>query len=399
MPTRLTETAIRAAIAAAAASGARRDLSDAGLPGLRLRVTPAGSASWVLACRDQAGAMRRFPLGRWPEMGLSEARDKARSTHTKVREGADPIAERRRIRAAGQDAAAGIGTLGALVSIYGAGPGQELKTWGEAKRRIEHVFRAHLSRPLTALTAADLQLTADAHPAKQSAAAATRYLRPVMRWGVTRGYGTKALADLSPPTTVKVRNRILSREELAAILPVISADNSYCRAMRFMLLTLARRSEVCNARWRDIDLVAAEWRIPDTKNGRPHRVPLSRQALQHLQEAELRRPDDLVFATKGGQALANWDRVTKTIHRQSKTSGWTRHDLRRTGATLLGDLGVEPHVVEAALNHSAVHSQLAAIYNQSRYAPQVRHALQLLADHLDGIAAYGATVIPLRAAS
>jgi integrase len=345
--------------------------------------------------------MRRFPLGRWPEMGLSEARDKARSLRAKVKdEGADPIAERRRIRAAGQDAAVGIGTLSAVLAAYGTGRGQELKTWPEAKRRIEHVFHAHLSRPLATLSAADLQLTADAHPAKQSAAAAVRYLRPVLRWGVIRGYGTKQLTDISPPATVKVRNRILDRSELVAILSIIKADGrAYHRAMWFMLLTLARRSEVCNARWRDIDFISAEWRISETKNGRPHRIPLSRQALEHLQNIEMRPSDKLIFATKSGGVLENWDKATKVIHRDSGTIGWTRHDLRRTGATLLGDLGVEPHVIEAALNHAVLHSQLAAVYNQARYVPQVRHALQLLADRLDGIAADGADVITLRAAS
>lgn len=60
------------------------------------------------------------------------------------------------------------------------------------------------------------------------------------------------------------------------------------------------------------------------------------------------------------------------------TPGWTRRDLRRTGATLLGELGVEPHVIEAAL--TAIHSRLASTYNQARYLPAVRTALQMLAD-------------------
>ena len=60
---------------------------------------------------------------------------------------------------------------------------------------------------------------------------------------------------------------------------------------------------------------------------------------------------------------------------------------------MLGELGVDPHVVESALNHAAVHSSLAATYNQARYRPQVRAALQLLADRLDGIAAGAAEVV------
>src|SRR4051794_36966906 len=101
MPARLTETAIKKAIHEAVETG-RRDLADAACQGLRLRVTPNGKASWALACRDRRGRMRRFTLGAYPEKGISEARNEARSLHAKVKQdGADPVAERRRERAIG----------------------------------------------------------------------------------------------------------------------------------------------------------------------------------------------------------------------------------------------------------------------------------------------------------
>jgi hypothetical protein len=94
--------------------------------------------------------------------------------------------------------------------------------------------------------------------------------------------------------------------------------------------------------------------------------------------------------------LAAWDLWTKRFMAASGTSGWHRHDLRRTGATLLGELGTEPHVIESALNHAHVSTQLASVYNRFRYGPQVADALQRLADALDGIATGGADVVPLR---
>ena len=106
--------------------------------------------------------------------------------------------------------------------------------------------------------------------------------------------------------------------------------------------------------------------------------------------------DALVFPSATGKALVNWDRETKRLQKATGTAGWQRHDLRRTGATLLGELGTPPHVVEAALNHAAIHSALAATYNRARYLPEVRAALGLLAERLDGIAAGGAEVVPLR---
>ena len=80
----------------------------------------------------------------------------------------------------------------------------------------------------------------------------------------------------------------------------------------------------------------------------------------------------------------------------SATAGWTRHDLRRTGATMLGEMGELPDIIEAALNHVAIHSPLAATYNRSRYRPQVGMALQRLADELDKIENGGAVIVPFR---
>jgi integrase len=415
MPVRLTETAISRALREAQASGKRRDLSDAGQEGLRLRVTGTGTASWVLACRDPQGRMRRFPLGGWPALSVSAAREKARALRVTVRGGADPIAEARKQRAIGRDAKAGIGTLGALLDIYGGpvakkgepvgtkarviGAGKHLKTWHEQRTKMDLVFGKMLKQPLATLKAADLQMAADAYPSQSSASAAVRYLRPVLKWAARRRYVARDVAAVDTPATVKRRDRVLTAEELAKLLPVLSAPdaNTYAKALRFMLLTLCRRDEAAEARWRDVDLEAATWTIPVTKSGRPHLVPLSRQAVAMLRAIGPGAPGDRVFAARGGGKLRNWDRATKVTMKATGTAGWHRHDLRRTGATLLGEMGTEPHVIEAALNHASIHSQLAAAYNRARYFPAVQAALQRLADRVDGIAQGGAEVRSLAA--
>jgi integrase len=242
-------------------------------------------------------------------------------------------------------------------------------------------------------------MAADAYRSKASASAAVRYVRPILKWAAQRRYVARDVALVDPPTTVKRRDRVLTQEELAALLPALSAPtaNSYAKAMRFMLLTLARRDEAADARWRDVDLNAAEWRIPETKNGKPHRLPLSRQAVDLLRQTGTGKPADHILPARGGGKLLNWDRATKEIMKATGTTGWTRHDLRRTGATLLGEMEVEPHVIEAALNHTSIRSQLAATYNQARYFPAVQAALQRLADRLDGIMHGGAEVRSLAA--
>ena len=398
MSVRLTERAIQAAAAKVTATGIRLDLSDATLPGLRLRLTAAGGRTWVLACRDNLSAMRRFPLGNYPGMGIADAREAARAMRAEVKKGADPVAERRRQRAIGADAREGQGTLTAVLDLYARHKGEQLKSWPECRRRIDSVFAAHLTKPVAVLKASDLQITADDHPSQQSAAAAVRYLRPVLKWAAQRNYLAAEVAVIHPPATVKRRQRVLSHAELAAILPVLTASpRPYAAGLRFMLLTLARREEAGQARWRDVDLDRETWTIPETKNGQPHVVPLSRQAMDLLRNLE---PEDkglnaFVFATETGQPLANWDRETKRFMEASKTAGWTRHDLRRTGATMMGEMGELPDIIEAALNHVSIRNSLAATYNRSRYRPQVAIALQRLADALDGIAAGGAEIVPL----
>ena len=251
---------------------------------------------------------------------------------------------------------------------------------------MRSVFKAFLSVPTSALSAHDLQLEADKYPARHSAAVAVRSLRPILKWASKRGHVPRDIADLQPPATVKRRDRVLSREELGRLLPILRRSHRpYAAALRFILLTLARREEVGRARWIDIDFAAKTWTIPETKNGQPHIVPLSWRALELLMSLKSRAEGELVFCVKGGGPLHNWDRETKAIQAESNTEGWTRHDLRRTGATMLGELGELPDIVEAALNHTSIRSTLAATYNRSRYRPQVATALQRLADELDAI--------------
>lgn len=475
MAVRLTETAIRKVMKESATDTKRRELADAGCAGLRLRVTPAGAASWVLGCRDRQGRARRFPLGSFPAVGISAARDGARELRTKVMAGADPIADRRRERAQAEAAKNGDGTLRALLDLYGHKRGTGLRSWEHSRKRVDRVFAGLLARPVANLTTSDLQMKADDYAAGASASFAVRTLRPVLKWAAQRGIADPKLADIRAPEPVKRRKRVLSESELAALLPVLRAaedahaaalrfvalagktdvsglhwrqidlqagtlthrnkaaakvtvlarklpaaaievlrnlpagapgesvflnTKAHAAAIRFMLLTLARREEAAGACWGEIDLLAGTWTIPGerTKNAEPHTVPLSRQAIALLRNLGPDAANAPVFRNASGSLIGNWDRETKALQEASGTGGWTRHDLRRTGATLLGEMGELPDIIEAALNHVAIRSPLAAIYNRSRYRPQVAAALQRLADRLDGIEHGGSLVVPLRRA-
>jgi integrase len=230
--------------------------------------------------------------------------------------------------------------------------GKSQKAWAEARKRIDLIFSSLMDRPAETLNRQELQMIADAYASQSSAAYAVRSLRPALKWAAQRGYIPEDAARLHPPVPVKRRKRVLARGELQALLPVLrDRSRPYAAALRFMLLTLARRDEAALARWRDVDLTTEIWTIPETNNGEPHLVPLSKQALSLLDgiRPSEPKPDSLIFATRTGARLRNWDRETKAFHKASGTSGWTRHDLRRTGATMLGEMGELPDIIEAAL--------------------------------------------------
>ena len=420
MTTALTETAINKARREAVEHAKRADLADPGQPGLRLRIAAGGTCLWTLVCRDSSGQVRRFSLGAYPGIGLAQARRDARGLREDVRKGRDPTAEKR-ARKAKAEARKNADTLVGLLDLYERQGTPPARSWPEYRRCIERVFAGLLKTPLDDLTVGDVQMAADKWPAKQSAAAAVRCLRPTLKWAAApgRGYVARDLILITPPDTVKRRHRVVSRDELAALAPVLADHvDPYAAASRLMLLTLARREEVCGATWGEIDLKQALWTIPagrvkaDQAHARQHIVPLSKQAVALLRAIRPARAaaGTLIFSTATGKPLGNWDRSTKRLmiaaglaRRQKLPKGKrrkraavdavmidgssipTRHDLRRTAATMLGELGFEPHVVEAALNHTHVGGQLASLYNQSRYRPEVAKALQSLSDVIDGI--------------
>ena len=205
-----------------------------------------------------------------------------------------------------------------------------------------------------------------------------------------------SLRELVAPNVVSKRDRVLSEQELERIIPVLRSKrgDGYHDCMMLILLTLLRREEAANLKWSDVHWGKNEITIADTKNGREHVLPLSRQAMELLGGRP--RISDLVFVNSVDRKMGNWHRVQLALYEESGTSGWHRHDLRRSGATLLGEMGTDPHVIEAALNHITIHSRIASIYNRARYRDQVAEALQMLADKLDAIGGGNVVAFPAK---
>jgi integrase len=176
------------------------------------------------------------------------------------------------------------------------------------------------------------------------------------------------------------RDRVLTQTELAEVWR--AANGTFGDIIHLLLLTGQRRNEIGFLRWSEIDFGRGMIVFPPerTKNKLKHELPLAPQALAILQGRQ-RRQDDHVFRE------FNWYRGKLALDARLKgVAPWRLHDLRRSCATGMAELGVQPHIIEAVLNHVSGHKAgVAGIYNRARYEPEMRAALQRWADYVETI--------------
>jgi len=352
------------------------ELRDGAFPGLSLRVY-ATQATWTLTARA-AGTRVRIPLGQHPHISIPDARARAADKRDELR--------RYSPTSAPSNASVRPETLSSVLGLY-SHTARQNASWYDQEKRILSVFRTLLSAPSLSLTLAELQRAADAHPSASSAAAGVRYVRPLLKWGRKRGHfaPTTDERDLEQPRSPACRERTLTRVELAKLLRALTYAG-YDGAVRWMLATGARREEVCGAAWGEISSEGEReiWTIPGSrrKNRRALSIPLSSYARDTLARVTPQEPNAVMFQGPAGGALCNWDRWQKQCFERTGTSGWHRHDLRRTVATIAGEAGADPHVVEILLGHTDPHTPLASTYNKSRYVPEHLEALESVGRYL-----------------
>ena len=187
------------------------------------------------------------------------------------------------------------------------------------------------------------------------------------------------------PSEIRLMHRLL---ETTATLPTIRL------ALRLVLLTLVRKSELIEATWDEVDFENAIWSIPKSrmKAGKPHNVYLSQQALDifialHTCAAGSKFVLPSRYDADRCMSKATLNRVTQVIAEKAKESNlplepFTVHDLRRTGSTILNELGFNGDWIEKCLAHEDGRSS-RGVYNKAEYAEQRRHMLQEWADMID----------------
>jgi integrase len=181
------------------------------------------------------------------------------------------------------------------------------------------------------------------------------------------------------------RERVLTQDELRQLWRGLG-DEPFADIVRLLLLTGQRRNEIGHLQWAEVDLARKLITLAParTKNSRQHELPLSSQALAILARQPRRNSTEFVFGKHEG--FTSWSAEKAKLDRRVGIADWHLHDLRRTCATHLGELGVQPHHIEAILNHYSGHrAGVAGVYQRAKYEPEMRGALQRWADHLDQI--------------
>jgi integrase len=224
-------------------------------------------------------------------------------------------------------------------------------------------------------------------------------LSAMFAWGMKAGLVSgNPIAATFKPAEERPRERVLTDDELALIWSCTAGGADYDRIVRLLLLTGARREEIAGIAQSEVSRHAdggATWVLPSarSKNHLPHELDLPPMAAALLPEPRERADDtprELLFG-RGGGPFSGWSRCKQRLdERIAKANGgkelppWVLHDLRRTFVTRLNDLGIEPHVIEALVNHASGRAKagVAGIYNRSAYSGQKRAALTLWCDHI-----------------
>jgi integrase len=358
--------------------------------GFGLRVRAGGSRSWVVQYKI-GKKQRRMTLGSVALLDPAKARDKARDLLAAVRLGQDPASAKIETRSKAAD------TFGAVVKIFLMRQEKRLRprTYTETERYLlVHWKRLHeLALPTITRPVVAAQLTAIAENRGPIAADRARAaLSAFFAWAIREG-----LADINPvigtnkAAELKSRERVLTDAELATIWKALPAD-LYGAIVRLLIVTGQRREDIGGLRWSEVDVSKGLISLPSqrTKNGRPHELSLPASAMAILEAQPRRRGRDLVFGEADGP-FQGWSRAKAALDKRAasrsdiigRLAPWRLHDIRRTVATRMADLGVQPHVIEAVLNHVSGHKAgVAGVYNRSLYGPEKRVALDLWTKHV-----------------
>jgi integrase len=384
------------------AGQSERIIFDDDIRGFGLRLRNGGSRTWIYQYRI-GSKQRRMVLGSATSVPLSIARKNAGELEARVKLGGDPAMDKETARLSADE------TFGVLVDQYLAARQSRWRpnTEREVRRHLTKYAKSLHRFPIAAVSQLNVSNLLD-DLAKESGDATSNRVRANLStffsWAIKKGIDLPKgnIASHTEKQKENSRTRVLSDGELRAIWCACQ-DNAFGAIVKLLLLTGQRKSEIGFLRWdevRDEQILLPGAR---TKNKHDHVVPLSDTAKTILDEFRIDGRTHVFGRYDTG--FGGWNTAKLELDARIAKTGkplehWTLHDLRRTAATRMADLGVQPHIVEAVLNHVSGHKGgVAGIYNRATYDKEKREALNLWAEHVIAtVAGRKAKVLPLKRA-
>lgn len=336
---------------------------------------------WQSRYRKADGSQGRITFGYFPAMGLKEARDACQEFHKRREVGLPVIAE-----SAPHPIAATRETVGWLIGWYEemrAKKAKGTKTLAQNMKVLRSCikrFGPYLDMPANAFSKSDARDIRDKLDAKTPAMANRFLAYGSMCWAFAAQEDkveTNIFRDVRRLAGEEPRERVLNHDEIAAVWLAAGAmagspvRDAYGRMVKFLLLTGQRRGEAAALRYGDI--LDGIWFQKVNKASRPHKIKLSPLAMELVGKGD---PRALVF-----EGAANHFQKRKAyIDKLCEIEDWRLHDLRRTAATGMQDIGVDETIVRAILNHAI--SGVSGIYLKSEYVAQKGEALKRWADEI-----------------
>jgi integrase len=363
---------------------------DESLPGFGLRMRKSGGKSWVVQYRNRAGRTLKYTLGALKKIAPPEARKSAKGILGAVAVGGDPQNDKVQARLAD------VHTLRSVIDAYLAARKPELRPASFKVTKLYLTGAAYFGplhrAAITAIGRADIASrlgTIAREVSPTTARQAFLALSGLYSWATGEGLVGNAVnptIGVNVPAVPPPRERVLSDAELVAIWHGCE-DDDFGRVVRLLIMLGSRRAEIGGLRWSELNLEAAAWLLPGAraKNKRAMLVPLPPAALEIINKVVPQEGRDCLFGERGAAGFTDWAPSKRRLDERlgSAVGTWRIHDIRRSVATKMGDLGILPHTVEAVLNHQSGHKRgVAGVYNRSPYEREVRSALLLWSEHV-----------------
>jgi integrase len=370
---------------------------DDDISGFGIRVREGGSRTWIYRYR-RGSKQRSITLGSVSAVPLAVARANAGKLEADVRLGGDPVMDKQAANLAADQ------TLGVLANQYLEARKSKWrpKSYTDFRRHLLK-YAAPLHRlPITAVSQRNVaNLLTDI--TKSSGECTSNRVRSTLcalfTWALKEGFHLPEgnVASHTNKHEEKSRERILTNAELKAIWDAC-LDNDFGAIVKLLVLTGQRKTEIGSLRWNEIGDEQIVLPAERTKNKRGHAIPLSDAAKAIL--TQLKNEGRTCVFGRADSGFGGWNWSKQELDARAATAPWTLHDLRRTVATRMADLGVQPHIIEAVLNHVGGHKAgVAGIYNRATYDKEKREALNLWAEHvLATVEGRAAKVLPLKRA-